>query len=319
MRAIIENFIFRDITTMAMVMLFGLPILVFLLIGYKKLFNKCNEKGWQAFIPLYNTYILGEIAGVHWYYSLIANSFFIIETLEFYDYEIVFYLVSLLGKFIINYNIGKIFHKDYTYVILMTILPFPMYTILGYSKSIANLNIKLTKNGPIDSRETLYDTPEIIEEPITEKVIPKKIKKPKTNKLDNIKTKIVKKIETKKNKKIEVEKKTVEEPKEIEIIVPKKEIKAEASTTPPVVKTPSTIAKTTKETVKNKTLTKEELNTYDIPIINVSFDKDSIPNSNIIKEDIVNTKALSDDELLDIILKKKKAVKRLKQRKKNNN
>ena len=103
MRGIIEDFIFHDILSIAMVILFGLPILVFLLIGYKKLFNKCNEKGWQAFVPIYNTYILGEIAGVHWYYSLLANSFFIVETLEFYDYEIVFFF-ALLGWCIIAWS-----------------------------------------------------------------------------------------------------------------------------------------------------------------------------------------------------------------------
>ena len=83
MRAILEQYILKNVTSIAMVILFGLPILVFLLIGYKKLFNKCNEHGWQAFIPIYNTYILGEIAGVHWYYSLLANSFLIVQTFPF--------------------------------------------------------------------------------------------------------------------------------------------------------------------------------------------------------------------------------------------
>lgn len=308
MRAIIERFIFKDVTTLAMVILFGLPVLVFLLIGYKKLFNKCNEKGWQAFIPIYNTYILGEIAGVHWYYSLIANSFFIVETLEFYEYEIVFYLISLLGKFIINYNIGKIFHKDYTYVILMTILPFPMYTIMGFNKDRANLKVELTKNGPIDSKSTLYDTPVIIEEPVTETKKPKRERK----KLD-IK-RVLKKLEAKE------ERKTVKE-----------EIIEEQPTTPIIVKRPTTRPKTVER--KARELTKEEMNTYDIPIIQVSFDKDNVPNSTINKEEIIDNTPLSDDELLDIILKKKKerkprpktspknkkkkAVKRLKQRKKS--
>lgn len=286
MRAIIEQYIFKDVPTMAMVILFGLPILVFLLIGYSSLFKKCNEKRWQAFIPFYNTYILGEIANVHWYYSLLANSLLIVEAIEFYEYEIVFFLISLLGRFIINYNIGKIFHKDYTYVIFMTLLPLPMYTILGFSKDKANIKIKLTKNGPIDSKTTLYDNQDILDKQTKENTTSKKIDQ----------REIIEKIPNTKVKKVTQKTKTI------------------------------------KEIIKQKELSIEELNTYDIPIINMSFDKDSIPNSDTKKEELI-THQLSDDELLDIILKKKKerkprpktspknkkkkAVKRLKQRKKN--
>ncbi len=136
MRGIIEDFIFYDILSIAMVILFGLPVLVLLLIGYKKLFKKCNEKEWQVFIPIYNTYILGEIAGVNWIYSFLANIFFIIETLSIYKYELVFFLISLIGKYAIHIKICEMFNKDKYYAILMTIFPLPMYCMLGLSKDM---------------------------------------------------------------------------------------------------------------------------------------------------------------------------------------
>ena len=171
MRGILEEFIFKDITSIAMTILFGLPILVFLLTGYKKLFKKFNEAEWQVFIPIYNTYILGEIAKVNPIFSLLANSFLIVEIIGFYEYELVFFTISLLGKYIIHYNICKMFNKSSTYALLMSIFPLPMYTILGLSKAKPNIDIKLSKQGPIGYEEPIEIKEEISTEPIIEEPI----------------------------------------------------------------------------------------------------------------------------------------------------
>ena len=179
MRGIIEDFIFNDILSIAMAILFGLPVLVLLFIGYKRLFDKCNEKGWQAFIPIYNTYILGEIAGVNIFFSLLANIFFITESLNIFKYELVFFLLSLIGKYVIHNKICKMFNKSNTYTILMTLFPLPMYCILGLSKDmpIKQSNIK---DIPIEYN----DKTEII--PLThikkEVIEPEEIKLEETNK-----------------------------------------------------------------------------------------------------------------------------------------
>ena len=171
MRGILEEFIFKDITSIAMTILFGLPILVFLLTGYKKLFKKFNEAEWQVFVPIYNTYILGEIAKVSPIFSLLANSFIIVEIMGFYEYELVFFTVSLLGKYIIHYNICKMFNKSSTYALLMSIFPLPMYTILGLSKTKPNIDMKLSKQGPIGYEEPIEVKEEISTEPIKEEPI----------------------------------------------------------------------------------------------------------------------------------------------------
>ncbi len=131
MRGIVEQFIFKDIVTLAMVILFGLPILVWIFYGYRKLFIKSNEAPWQVFIPFYNTFILSDIAKVGWIHALIANSFLIVETLGYYEFELVFFTVSLVGKYIIHYNLCKLYTKDLTYARLMTFVTVPMDALLG--------------------------------------------------------------------------------------------------------------------------------------------------------------------------------------------
>lgn len=51
-----------------------IAFLVVLIVGLVKLFKKAGKPGWAAIIPFYNTYVLVEIAGLNWWYFLIAIS-----------------------------------------------------------------------------------------------------------------------------------------------------------------------------------------------------------------------------------------------------
>ena len=51
--------------------------------------------------------------------------------------------------FFCNYNIAKKFHQEVGYAILMTLFPFIMYPILGFSDKVFDKDVITSPNGPI--------------------------------------------------------------------------------------------------------------------------------------------------------------------------
>ena len=61
------------ILTLVLFLIF-IAALVVIVIGEVKLFQKAGKPGWAAIVPFYSTYVLVEIAGLNWWYFLIAIS-----------------------------------------------------------------------------------------------------------------------------------------------------------------------------------------------------------------------------------------------------
>ena len=129
----------------------ALIIFIIELIATYKLYKKAGYKGWEAFIPFYNNWILIKIAELNeWYYlGLLSPTIFSILNIE--KLEIISSLIYLTTTIFIYYNISKKFNKDLFFTILMIIFPYIMIPILAFSKNNTyNPNVKVSKHGPIN-------------------------------------------------------------------------------------------------------------------------------------------------------------------------
>lgn len=82
----------------------GLALLIVLLIGRIKLFNKAGYAGWKAIIPIYGNYIQDvKISGLHW-------AFFVAEEIVFFGW--VSSIVTIVVKAMSFYNLANKCHED---------------------------------------------------------------------------------------------------------------------------------------------------------------------------------------------------------------
>ena len=123
-----------------------IPIIVVYIIGLWKLFKKCGKNGWEAIVPFYNTYVLVEIAGLNWWYFLIA-----IAGTIFSGLGILGQLASMAVNFFVFYNLAKKFKKEpIPWAIGGTLVSPIIAMIFGYASSfVYDPSVEVSKNGPI--------------------------------------------------------------------------------------------------------------------------------------------------------------------------
>lgn len=129
--------------------------LVVIIIGEVKLFKKAGKPGWAAIVPFYSTYVLVEIAGLNWWYFLIAISGAIVSLLGIDGLGTVTLLAARAANFFIFYNLGKKFKKDpTTYGVLGIFFPGILAATLGFSKEAKyDSSVVVSPNGPIDDKK----------------------------------------------------------------------------------------------------------------------------------------------------------------------
>lgn len=144
------------------VFLIAIAALVVIIIGEVKLFQKAGKPGWAAIVPFYNTYVLVEIAGLNWWYFLIAISGTIISLLGIDGLAPVAMIAARAVNFFIFYNLGKKFKKDpTTYGVLGIFFPGILAAVLGFSKEAQyDSSVVVSPNGPIDDKKTTNTTTE---------------------------------------------------------------------------------------------------------------------------------------------------------------
>lgn len=138
----------------------GLMIFLFLIIiafyiiyvvALAKLFNKAGEDGWKAIIPFYNIFVLIQIAGLNWWYFLIAISGTICSILGIDGLNYICNLASLAVNFFIFYNLAKKMKQQPVGFAVASIFVAPIITmVLGFSSKYTYDNtIVVSPNGPI--------------------------------------------------------------------------------------------------------------------------------------------------------------------------
>ena len=96
------------------VVYFGLIILM--IVGMWKVFQKAGKPGWASIIPFYNTFVLVEIAGkpILWFVLLFVPC------------------VNIVILLMLAMEIAKVFGKGAGFGLGLAFLPFIFYPILGF-------------------------------------------------------------------------------------------------------------------------------------------------------------------------------------------
>jgi hypothetical protein len=92
---------------------------IIMIAGMWKMFEKAGKPGWAAIVPIYNNYVLTEIAGmdVMWFILTLVPC------------------VGVVAAVMILINVAKNFGKDTGYAIGMILLPFIFIPMLGFGNA----------------------------------------------------------------------------------------------------------------------------------------------------------------------------------------
>lgn len=135
------------------ILLISLAVLVVYVISLWKLFKKAGKEGWEAIIPFYNIYVLIEIAGLNWWYFLIAISGTIVSFVGLDGLSGLASLASAAVNFFIFYNLAKKMNKsEVAFGVLGIFFSGILVMILGLSKDKYDSSVVVSPNGPIESK-----------------------------------------------------------------------------------------------------------------------------------------------------------------------
>jgi hypothetical protein len=96
--------------------LIELALIVVVIVGWWKVFEKAGKPGWASIIPFYNAIVLLGIAGKPWWWLLLCF-------IPFVNFVIVV---------IVGLNVAKAFGKEAIFGVGLILLPFIFYPILGF-------------------------------------------------------------------------------------------------------------------------------------------------------------------------------------------
>ena len=97
----------------------GIAIILFMFFSLSKVYKKANRSGLAPWIPIYNAYLLVEIANL-------SMSYFILLLIPF---------INILAIFKISMNIAKLFKRSTAFGYGLFFLPFIFYPILAFNDS----------------------------------------------------------------------------------------------------------------------------------------------------------------------------------------
>src|SRR5262245_13929003 len=105
-------------------MLIWLAIFVVIIAGLWKVFVKAGQPGWAAIVPIYNAYVLTQIAGreILWFILLLIP------------------IVNVIAAIMISLDVARKFGQSTGFGIGLAFLPFIFYPILGFGSAQYNPN-----------------------------------------------------------------------------------------------------------------------------------------------------------------------------------
>lgn len=104
----------------------SLVLAVLVIAGMWAAFRKAKQPGWAAIIPIYNTLVMLWVAGKPWWWILLLFLAVI---------PIVGWVVALAVAIIVYYNIAKRFGRGVGMTLLLLLLPFIGWPVLGFGSA----------------------------------------------------------------------------------------------------------------------------------------------------------------------------------------
>ena len=121
---------------------------IFAMVAIWNMYKKAGKGGWESIIPVYSYWVLVEIAGLNWWWFLLAVADSIVTTLDIDGLSRIANLVSLFASFNIYYNIAKKFGKSNGTSVCAGIFYFIFVFIFGFSKNEKyDASIPVSANG----------------------------------------------------------------------------------------------------------------------------------------------------------------------------
>jgi hypothetical protein len=99
-----------------LLLLVYLVILVAVVAGFWKAFEKAGEPGWAAIIPIYNTYVMIKISGNPWWWLLL----FIIP------------VINIIAIIKISIDVAQAFGQSLLFGLGLAFLSFIFWPLLGF-------------------------------------------------------------------------------------------------------------------------------------------------------------------------------------------
>ncbi len=97
-------------------MWFVLILALIALVGCWKVFTKAKRPGWAILIPIYNTYVVLKIINRPWWWLLL----------------LLVPLVNIFVAIMMMYELSLAFGKGLGYTLLLVLLPFIGFIMLGF-------------------------------------------------------------------------------------------------------------------------------------------------------------------------------------------
>jgi hypothetical protein len=100
----------------------GLAVLAVVVAGMWKVFEKAGQPGWAAIIPIYNVYVLTQIAGRDIVWFILA----------------LIPIVNFVAAIVISIDVARKFGQGTGFGIGLALFPFIFYPILGFGDARYN-------------------------------------------------------------------------------------------------------------------------------------------------------------------------------------
>lgn len=109
-----------------------IPLIIFYVVCLWKTFEKAGVEGWKAIVPVYNGWVLAEIAGKPGWWGIVGLGAIV---------PVVGFLASIAAfvlYIIIAMELSKKFGKDTLFAVLLILLPVVGFAILAFGDAKYN-------------------------------------------------------------------------------------------------------------------------------------------------------------------------------------
>lgn len=108
-------------TALIAISMLAILVILFVVIGWWKMFDKAAQPGWMAIVPILNIFVLIKMAGRPWWWLIL---YFIP-------------IVQIVVGIVVALDLGKTFNKDGLYSFLLLFLLAPLgYLLIGFGDAI---------------------------------------------------------------------------------------------------------------------------------------------------------------------------------------
>ena len=116
-------------TFLVVLFLIMVPLIIFSIVCLWKTFEKAGVEGWKAIVPVYNGWVLAEIAGKPGWWGIVSLGGVI---------PVIGFIASIAGfvlYILIAIELSKKFGKDSMFAVLLILLPVIGFAILAFGSA----------------------------------------------------------------------------------------------------------------------------------------------------------------------------------------